>query len=274
MSNAVNRESKECYTLVEFSYGNPVKNVRMTTSNGQVTSGGFLYSSNPAMDVKVSDNSGSVESQSSSESYVEVFLDDDPLFSNASQSLPHSEIRVSIKQLLIAPDTDPYEITLFQGKVQSSVRNRAGRAKKVTFYLESDKNELDVPAGMVCNSECIWVFGGNGCNRARIFDTRTITDIQGSVITLDSDLVIEGLEYQYTSGSVEYDGLGLGIRDLKEDQVTLRQQPPATWLGQTVTFGSGCDKSVETCRLWGNEAQFGGLGIAMVDYNPLYENTK
>jgi hypothetical protein len=55
-------------------------------------------------------------------------------------------------------------------------------------------------------------------------------------------------------------------------ELLLREIPPPSWIGETITLTPGCDGNLSTCRtVWDNEARFLGLGFSMPTRNPVFE---
>jgi len=177
-------------------------------------------------------------------------------------------------------------LTLFTGKVTSTIRNKDGRANARLIKAKSWKQFFKVRMGMPADHQCPFMFNQIGCNsgtEAGGFPNplgspagKSITLIEGHKITLSSGLATT-FNTQYNRGYIEREGIRIDIREfdagVADDVLYLTRQPPTDWLGQNISIFSGCDKTIENCRLWNNEQNFGGVGYGIPAYNPNFEDT-
>jgi hypothetical protein len=78
-------------------------------------------------------------------------------------------------------------------------------------------------------------------------------------------------------GYASRDGIDIGIRDWSSGTPTrfiFVREVPADWVGQSVVVTPGCDKTPGVCNArWSNLARFGGAGIAIPPYHPVFEDS-
>lgn len=173
-----------------------------------------------------------------------------------------------------ASNVDETARLVYRGRVHSAHRNPAGRTNQVRIRLEGPKSRLKVPLGIIATTTCVWRFGGPQCRREIETESGTIAGIgvDGDV----SRIEITGLSTlsndHWSRGWVEVNGLRIMIRASNGDGTfDLARIPPADWINQTATVSPGCSGTIEQCRFWENESNFGAIGIAMPAYNPVFE---
>lgn len=288
MARALDDSKKESYTLVQFTINGTV--YRYTNWATDIDPAGNNWISTPTLEVKWPKNTGTlqangciirtlVDANATMQGMVDLILAD-----GTPTPVVDVEIREVIKPVVIG-DTAT-ELVPFKGRVLRAVRNAGGRAKQVRFEVQNIKARLDIPLGLPCNHHCVWQFMGKGCSvqsgvssrgpqKVTEQRVRTVSAINGKEVTVSSDPSLTGTK-SFRFGYAERAGVRIGILDWDSGDPTkiiLRQQPPASWSGQSVTFVPGCDKTIETCRsAWSNEANFGGIGYALPAYNPHFED--
>lgn len=236
--------------------------------------GSFTFE--PKLGVKIGDNVGTLESKVTQIDlpYGDAFT----TFVTAGDPLP--PLSVTITERIEDPFglADATVLTLFKGRIAKISRNPNGLSGAVRIECLDLKGLLAVPLGLPCTQQCVFTFGGVGCEIAL---TSLIKDGTCAAIGTNRHVTITGLptapdESYWRFGYVTRNGLSIVIRDWSKStdatDFVLRDRPPSEWIGHTVLVTPGCDKSYETCRdRWLNQGQFGGYGIGMPDYMPNIE---
>lgn len=274
MTFAYAQPEKESFVLVEFAYGdsNDQTIVRYTDWQEDYVGG---YVSNPSMSVKLPENAGTFD-----ERMCEIELTLNDFADLASNGVAHSPIYVSVQEITRPLSGGPQATNLvaFKGRVVTTIRNYQGRSNRVLFKALTIKGRLEIPLALSCNHHCPWTLFDRGCqlNPGLFVEAGTITAIDGKVLTTVSASVIGKADKYWHRGYVEFEGLKIGIQNWSSadsHNFYLVRKAPESWLGASVTFVAGCDKTIETCRSrFSNEAHFGGVGYAIPPYNPLLEN--
>lgn len=273
MTRAYAQPEKESFCLVTFQYGSPTSPTfsRYTDWNEDYVGG---YVGTPAMKITLPENSGTFEERT-----LKIEMPLDAFTDAASGGLPHSPIYVTVQEISRALSSGPEALSLFafKGRVIKTVRNSDGRSGRVMFHAQPVKSRLEIPLALSCNHHCPWTLFGRGCGLTKQSFLATITAIDGKRLTTASASITTGHPDKFWHrGYVEYQGLRIGIQNWSLADPTyiyLVKQPPASWLGPTLTFVPGCDKTIETCRSrYGNEEHFGGVGYAIPAYNPILED--
>jgi len=276
---AIDRAVKETYQFVTFLYGPGYASVARYTDWTQDTLG---FISNPSMEVKVGRNSGALDRKKPTE--IELPLD--AFTTAASEPRAFSDITVIVQEFTrsLTPGDQATNLTPFIGTVTEVVRNPDGRSDAVMFEALPDKALLDVELGMVAQSHCTFTLFGRGCQltkvtTAAVVDSIDPTDPKVAIVSSPALLAPTApggdASRHWHRGHIEYDGIRLEIKDWSDSAPTrffLYQSFPTSWVGPSLTFVPGCDKSIERCRAqWDNEDNAGHFGYAMLPYNPLIE---
>ncbi|MEK7425260.1 MAG: phage BR0599 family protein [Actinomycetota bacterium] len=275
---AIDQPEKESYYLVTFTYGDPADpDFAFYTNRDQDV---FPHISTPSLAVKLPQNSGLFE-----DGLCEIELPNDAFSNRLTDGHPTSPTRVEVVEMTRPLEGGPTatRLMLFVGDVVSTIRNAGGNSRMRKIKALPVKQFLDIPMGMPANHECGYTFNGAGCNPpgvgaggpvGGVSTSRVILSIEGKKVTLTSGLT--GTDrHPWQRGHISLDGIIVEIRDwdsVAADVLYLTRQPPTYWVGQTIFVEAGCDKSVERCRLWDNEQNFGGPGYAIPAYNPVFED--
>lgn len=274
MTFAYAQPEKESFVLVEFKYGDPSSPsyARYTDWNEDYLS---LYSATPTMTVKLPENGGTFEERTLE---IEMTLDafNDPL-SNGS---PHSPVFVTVREITRALTGGPQatDLIAFKGRVVRTIRNYQGRSNRVLIKALPIKSRIDFPLALNIGHHCPWTVFGRGCGLNPVsFRVNGVIDaIDGKEITTSTVAVTGQADKYWHRGYLEFGGLKISIQNWSSSDPThvyLTSQPPDSWLGATVVFLPGCDKTIETCRSrFLNEEHFGAIGHAIPPYNPLMES--
>lgn len=196
---------------------------------------------------------------------------------------PHSPVSVLIQEMV--PGNASTLRTLFKGRITRYSVNPDGKVLMVKCRASGPKSLFKLPLGFPATTTCGWIFGDDNCK----YDVASVTKLgeitnlnQGGKSTriltdlTDSPVGVLANE-RWRRGYVKYDGLSLMIRKSHQNGIfDLAQVPPPEWEStgsNTISFVPGCDKRLTTCRnVWQNESEFGGIGIAIPNRNPILED--
>jgi hypothetical protein len=269
---------KESLLFVTFSYGSGPTYVRYTDWDSDLVhpDNAQTYSSLTAMQVELPKMTGLFK-----ESPAGLLLPANTFTLDLSSGEPWPEVTVRIEELTQDPDeTIGRMLTLYVGTVRRTIRHYRGNPDSVNIEVENLKSAFTVPMGIIATHHCNWFFGSTaGCDPSgldiaidTLKETGTLTAINGHQVTITG--LTSPRDLYWNRGHVEIDGLRILIREWTNAATTtfeLVKSPPADWLNASVTVTPGCDKTVETCRLWANEEHFAGPGYAMPPYHPVLE---
>lgn len=280
--SALSQSSKASFLAVRFQHGDPASPTfeRFTDYPTSVVGpDGSLFTSRVQMKVENISLSAALE-----ESPFKLLIElgaSGSFTDQVSSGEPHSPIKLDVWEIINpSPSALPVEVLhLFSGDVQIVTRNADGNTNLIEVESVHLKSQLEIPMGLVCMSDCVWTFTGRGCNLspAGLAETGTLTakdSSDGMIVTITGLSAHTGRYWH--RGYVEVDGLRIGIRDWEAGDATtfcLVVEPPARWVGVSVSVFPGCDKTLDTCRVrWNNEEHFCGLGFAMPAYHPVVED--
>lgn len=283
--------AKRAITLVEFSFGSGPTFVRYTDVDGDVTFETNTYLSMPTMEIRMAPYTGLLK-----ERPVEITLDSDAFTDPLSLGEAHAPVKVRVVVLLESsnPGTPPDQVMeLYKGQVSITIRNASGNADRIKLKCTMWKQESNRPSGLQCNSQCFYQFQGKGC----VVDSPpgSLSFISAVTPSIPATVVVTALTVLGTllttaadppggpftddlfhRGFLEFDGLKVGIREWNRPanirEFLLEKPAPSSWVGQVLTLHQGCDKSILTCEnRYANGDFFGGMGIGIRDYNPIFE---
>lgn len=256
-------------TLITFSYGANFATVaRYTSATTPLVDGVNTFAAEPSIEVTMNAQPGGAQDVP-----VQVrMLAKTPLDTLTSQRA-HSAVRVLLEE------ADPTNLsdrrTLFAGLISLSTRNPDGKTGIVEIEVSGWRAALAISTNCwIADTTCNNVFGDPVCGKdlSSIQETATVSAIDGNVVTL-TGLTTTGTPGYWRFGFLAVDGLQIMIRDYTTgNQVTLLKTPPAAWMGAAVTATPGCDKQLTSCRTWGRETRFTGIGMKIPAYNPLLES--
>lgn len=274
MTFAYAQPEKESFCTVEFKYGEATDPdyARYTDWNEDYVGG---YLSTPSISIKLPENAGTFDERTLN---IEMPIDDFSYL--ASGGLKHSPIFVTLREITRALTGGPeaLDLTPFKGRVVKCIRNYQGRSNRVLFQCLPIKSRIELPLALSANHHCPWTLFGRGCGlvESSFRRTGTLSLIDGKVVTTATPGITVAPAKYWHRGFIRFEGRIIAIRDWDLSDPThlyLASQPPASWVGPTLTFVPGCDKTIETCRArYSNEEKFAGIGYAIPPYNPLLEN--
>jgi len=279
---ALTSPQKESFLLVTFLYGDPASpSFARYTDRSEDWAGEFI--STPTLQIELPKNNGAFD-----DAVCNIKLASDDFNDRLTDGLPTSQCSVTVQEvtLPIVIGESATILTLFTGKVSSTIRNEGGRANARLIKAKSWKQFFKVRMGMPADHQCPFMFGRIGCESGTVAGggpnplgaspSRTISLIEGHKVTL-SAVLTPSFPTEFNKGYIEKDGIKIDIREfdgaVAADVLYLTRQPPTYWLGEVVVVNPGCNKSIENCRLWNNEQNFGGVGYGIPAYNPNFEDT-
>jgi hypothetical protein len=195
---------------------------------------------------------------------------------------------------------------LARGFVGRTTARYNGRPDIVAMECYRNKSQMQsVSLGITTSQRCAWRFGDSRCGYPITDATVTnvnVTNIsnQEMFLTIDgSSTIANGLANMnagfaaFQQGYAEFEGLKILIREhLKQSgsnyvagngavvngniKLLLTFKPPThpnyTWVGKRITLVGGCTKNKSACQgKWGNQEHFGGFGLLIPTYNPVWE---
>jgi hypothetical protein len=273
MVKAYARPEKEGFVLVTFFYGENLGSQSRYTDWDQDFLG---HSSEPRMKLSIPENEGTFDKRE-----LRIVLPLDTFVSRASSGVPHSPIFVTVEELtqgLFTGDQSSQKV-LYAGRITRTIKNYQGQNGLAAFFSLPVKSRLDIAMGLPCNHHCAWTLFKGGCGVTPVSVNADIDSTDGTEITVN-DLGITtpgGTDARYWKrGYAEYGGLRIAIRDYNGSVDTAKlymaRPVPTDWVGPTIKFVPGCDKTIETCRSrWSAEQYFMGLGYAIPSYQPNFE---
>ena len=289
---------KDTATLVEMLWGpmsNQNKNSwRLIDIGQQHRVKGVKFDAEPNMRIELPAMTGEMQPE-----VAKIFV---PLTAGGtsdrlSDGLPHPTVVVNIMELL-TPEPPQYGRGsvesriptlryLFGGYLSLGVRNPAGRDGIVELQVSTPKVLLQgVTLGVPANALCIHNYTNSFCRHTtpRVVQGVTITNIasSGYAITTDdpggavsaTSSALPGGLGPWDDGYMEREGLRIKIKvwgGAGSTSFTLVDQPPAEWLNKQVTLHGGCNKTTRQCDVFQRRVAFGGMGINIPAFNPLFE---
>jgi len=203
-----------------------------------------------------------------------VGINDSSFLTRLSNHYPFSKVEVTVRELDIDLSTDSVSDvrTLFTGLVYQATPMPLTGYMNIIF--KGWKYYTDITAGLPCTEQCAWgVLGNRGCGASVVEEEHTVAAVSSYTLTILGSLS-DTRSFLFNKGYIEKEGARIKIKYHETGNTFQLSKPaPATWVGSTITIYSGCDRQLSTCRdVYDNEERFMGLGVAMVDYNPFYEN--
>jgi len=277
MSRVLDTSTKKTWQLVLFSYGDPEDPAQAAFTNWTASiDGPPTFQSLPAMEVKLPENVGTLENKE-----LEIRMPRGTFVDRLSSGVAHSPCFVQVWENLESADVDGTdlsdELTVFSGRVITTVRHPEGKRNIVEIRAISPKGELEVPLGLQANHLCNWTLGKSPCGASPIIRTSLeVANLSGRLLTV-SAMSTSGLsDRHFHRGFVLLDGLRIAIREWRLASPLdfyLVRPAPLEWLGESIDAYTGCPKTIEACRaLYDSEETFMGLGYAIPPYNPIIED--
>lgn len=257
---------------------------RFTDSTSDATDEeGNTYTSVPSLEVRLPPMTGVLDNKPCA---IEAPTGAHAFFSRVAQDAPCPVVTVNVREQITAYAGDTayaglaFEAYHFHGRMSETVRNANGRSDSVRIEAVSLKGRMGVPLGVPATPECQWIFRQAPCGADAAAElqeqTTYVTAIDGTELTTTGIGRPTLGDNLYERGYVlnEIDGVTIDIRiwaRATATRVVLVEPPPATWLGQLVRLMPGCRGTTADCAMWGQTGKFGGMGIKIPNYHPVYE---
>jgi hypothetical protein len=267
--------SKSSYLLLTMSYGAGPTTIKFTNNASAVGA----FAARPGMKITGLHNSGGLDAKP-----ITVDLEsDDATLRSLADGTAWPPVTLTLDEVVTAygpsgAATQTIHHAIGDYRLQRVYRNPERQAGLIRLEFAHYKSRIKVPLGIVASPQCAWTLGDKTCgvDLAALELTGTVASISGRLVTLTdpADAAIAGQDPgYYHRGVMSRDGLFLGIRGWDDAYAfQLVREPPAGWVGQTITVVPGCDKTPATCTArFANVGQFGGFGIAIPSYNPITE---
>lgn len=197
------------------------------------------------------------------------------LIPGLAEGYPYSKVQIAVREVFfdgsdVETDTDYlFDGFLYQVDTQPHKNTISITAKNLKYYS-------DVTAGIPCTELCAAPVFGDAfiCKKVVYSETHTIAGVSGYEITLTGPLV-DTTDFLFNQGVIANGEQRLKVKHHETGLVfQMDKRVPSSWDGAVIELYAGCDRTLTTCRdIHNNEERFLGLGISMVDYNPLYETT-
>ncbi len=266
---------KETYIFIEFAFGTSERHlVRLTDASKNQPSPGIVdppgtFFAEPTLEVKLPKRTGLLKEEPLTVKLSGPFSG---FFTNITSGEPHEPVTVKVWEQHLDKIGNQELLFPFAGRLTLVRKNPEGVSGAIEIQAVTEKNLLEnILVGVPGNSQCIWIYGGEGCEKAVEFDDYTITQILGNQVKIN--IVPTRAERFYHRGYVELNDLRILIRDWRTGDVfELATTPPQRWINKIARFFEGCDKLIETCRGQKfNEERFSGFGYAAPYFNPIFE---
>lgn len=276
--------------LVKLVFGDPDEPaavVRFTDREEPIEGPFGLHASVPKLKVELGSLSGHVERKPWAIEYPAgsvpgTFVYDLQLTDGRAAPPVSGEVR----EVTIAPGGGGEVLFWHRGSLHAAELNPPGRPNVVRLEFATLKGTLAQSLGVAGLPTCAWpVFGDpKTCDLDGVIDLPSLVET-GTITSIDRNILeITGLaahrDRYWHRGRVSLNGVEIQIRDWKRGTTfQLVTTPPLEWEETITALGSlavsvtpGCDRRAPTCAAWANLANWMGAGVALPDYNPLFEN--
>lgn len=185
----------------------------------------------------------------------------------------------------VAPGDDSTLRNLFKGTFGTLRENPQGNENIVKIDVLGLKKRLEeAKVGLPSLTTCLNTLGDARCQKDISGDilTGTVTSVRANYdnaikIILSGSPNMQNARWR--RGYVTVNGASSVIRQVLNQgtnpnpiiDLFLREFPPDSWVGESITLTPGCDGNLSTCRtVWDNEAHYMGIGFAMPSRNPVF----
>ena len=270
MTRAIDLSHDQSYTKVSFDWTGG--QARYTDWTSDLPGD---YVSQPSIGITLPENSLTLE-----DSYAQFTLPIDDFVEWLTDGRAKQTVDVTVQEVISHPDGSYAStlLTTFAGQVRRVVRNASRRSNVAKIIAVLDKARLDTPLGIPCTHQCPWTLFGAGCGLDPVLYRvpLLVTDVEGKDVTVSADPSKD--DHWFTRGVASALGVSLTVREWRSATPTvfrMIRRAPLDWIGQSVQFHAGCDKSDTMCDVkFGNKRKWGGIGKGIPAYHPLYEEAQ
>lgn len=290
MGTILDSQNKEQFYIFDLQFGDPSLPswYRFTDWTRGVNVVGLSYDSVPELEVRWPNRDGGLTPEALALRVPTSIA----TFGRLAGPESIESVYLTVTSVLRSSTNDAEEerYVEYTGRFHKAIDNYQGsQGVALLEFTDRLKGDLDVALGVPALHTCVWTFGNErgspcGLDVATFRQTATVngTTSGGYIVSLSGLSVPTtpgggaGASGYWHRGYLELDGLRLGIREwlaAAPSQFKMSEPVPDSWVGEDVTATPGCDKLLQTCQeRWDREESFGGIGYAMVPYNPNLES--
>lgn len=225
------------------------------------------------MELELPELTGSLEAEDG-----EITLDADAFTESLRINGIHAPVRVTVVEIQVDPDgAIVSQGPVFTGNISQVLTAPEGKPSQHRLVCRGVKARLGSILNLPIQDTCPYRFLKNGC----FLDIADFT-YTGTLSSVDEEnhlAVISGLpsvpaDQWFTDGYIELGAVRIHLRYWSEASPGLfyvSVLPDPSWIGQELTVVAGCPRTVQACRDRDNEEHFGGIGLKMPAYVPVYE---
>lgn len=171
----------------------------------------------------------------------------------------------------------PTPTVLWTGVVSQVWKNPREAPGTIKAEIAGWRVSIQYPLGVESKTGCSRTFGDQWCgfDLSTVAQAAVVTSLSGKILGATSLTIPGGKPSNYwTLGKAYFDGLAITIIDGSAGVSSLRmlQKPPPEWMGATLTFTPGCDKTYASptgCIGFANTDRFFGVGADKPSGSPL-----
>jgi hypothetical protein len=262
---------------LRYGSGPTIKRYCRWTSNIILSGGSETFFSTPTLEVDFGKQDGSTQDNPTK---FRISSEHEP-FDRLVQPFSHALVSVTIEEI------NPYDVAsrnvVYKGRVGFAKKNPSGRrgnivevscvgvkARLANLILSLPMlTKCDNPfRGRLCRVDAsAWDRSGTVVSAGSPQRNSVVLNISGI-----SDPLTELANNRYGNGSVSVNGHSIIIRRSHADgSFELAKIPPPWWVGEDCLLFPGCNKQLQSCRVWENEQYFNGRGFKIPSRNPVYE---
>ena len=213
MARAVDKPSKDTYTLVRFEYGNPASPSYVAYTNWTADiPGSPVYTSEPTMEITVPENDGIL-----SDKTLDISLPmTNSWFADLVSGTAQAPTYVTVEEITKPEeggDTASRRI-FFRGQLVRTIQNYQGKGESSIAKFASIKSRLNIPMGVAANHHCVWTLFGKGCQKSKtgMSNSLVVDTIDGKVLTTTTSPPARTGKF-FHRGYLERNGVRIGIKD-------------------------------------------------------------
>jgi hypothetical protein len=256
--------------LVTYTWGWAPNVARYTSWDNDISHTAETFTSDVTLDFSCEPQHGSVQDA--------TFVVTQSVFTQPLASMvrpyPHAPVRVKLEE--VDPEQPTTRRLVFSGEITKTKKNPSGSRNLVQATVSGPRRRIAFPIGIPANTKCPWVFGDRNCCKdvEALHQVGTISSITGSTIVTAGLAPPASPPNYWRWGWVDVDDLVIDVLEYGAGtSIKLKRVPPPEWVGRDdAKFYPGCGKTLDYCRAWDNEKNFGGIGIKIPAYHPVIED--